>query len=158
MQTALAQFRRFFLENCVHRLYAGVAFERALACDHFVEDRAEAENIGTVVKVVSAHLLGRHIAHRAHDGSRLGWMGHCRIFARGCPAGLFCQAEIQNFYPAVFGEKDVVRLQVAVNDAFFVRGRQSLRNFNGVFCDLALGQRPGIHFFAESEPFQKLGY
>jgi hypothetical protein len=37
------------------------------------------------------------------------------------------QAEIQNFDPAIFGEKDVFGLQVSVGDAPGMRGRQPVR-------------------------------
>jgi hypothetical protein len=32
----------------------------------------------------------------------------------------FRETEIKNLYPAVIGDKDVVRFQIAVNDSFFM--------------------------------------
>jgi hypothetical protein len=62
----------------VHGLDAGVALEGAFARNHFVENRAEAENVGAVIHRLSAHLLWGHVADCAHYRARLSgsWSRH----------------------------------------------------------------------------------
>jgi len=45
----------------VHCFDTRSAFERALAGNHFVENRAEAEQVGACVQWLPTHLLGRHV-------------------------------------------------------------------------------------------------
>ena len=49
------------------------------------------------------------------------------------------QAKIQNLHAFVVGEKQVFRLQVAMDDSLFVRRRQSPRHLQRVFNRLATG-------------------
>ena len=63
---------RVFPQDRGHRVRGGVAVERAVAREHLVEDRAEGEEVAAGVGRPSAHLLGRHVADRAEDDSRLG--------------------------------------------------------------------------------------
>ena len=63
---------RVFLEDRRHRVGGRVALERALAGQHFVEHRAEGEQIAARVDGLPAHLLGRHVADRAHHRARVG--------------------------------------------------------------------------------------
>ena len=84
-----------------------------------------------------AHLLGRHIARGAKDLAGFGEcdsaeVSVCAAFGSRAASRDLGQAEVENLYPAVLGEEYVFRLQVAVNDAFFVRRRQPLRNLGGV--------------------------
>ena len=55
----------------VHRLDGRVPAERSPARQHLVEDGAEREDVGAVVRRPSLDLLGRHVAHRAEHRARL---------------------------------------------------------------------------------------
>src|SRR5262249_39907895 len=89
----------------------------------------------------------RHVANGSHDYAglgteRRGWYrtptGGTALRARD-----FSQSEVQNLDPAVFGDEEVFRLQVAVNDAFLVRGGKSLGNLNCVVDRVARRQSSG---------------
>lgn len=160
-QAAAGRFElgRVLLENGVHRLHARGAAESALAGEHFIENRAEAEDVGARVGLLAAHLLGRHVAHRAHHRAGLGdgsfLRGVIRPQRRGegtRAAGEPGQAKIENLDPAIGRDKDVFRLQVAVHDPFFMRGRQPGSQLDGVIERLSAGEaaRAGGEARAES--------
>ena len=160
IQSTLAQLGRIFLQDGVHGLDAGVALERAFSRDHFVENRAQAENVGVVVNGLPPHLLRRHVARRAHHRARLGGRGcgHGRALSgeSGFTDGLFGQSEVKNFDPAVFGDEDVVGLQIAMHDTFIVRRGKPASHLHRVVGHAALRQRSGVHFFAQRLAFKQL--
>ncbi len=104
--------------------------ERALAGEHFVENRAKAEDVGARIESHAADLLGRHVACGAHHDARFGALGHRRQRSMGGGFGLrqFGEAEVENLDAAIFGDEKIFRLQVAVDDAFFVGRGQSVRD------------------------------
>jgi len=61
----------------------------------------------------------------------------------GFANGLLGQSEVENLYPTVLGDEDVVGLQIAMDDAFVVRCGQSLLGH------AALRQRTGVHLFTQ---------
>src|SRR5437773_611293 len=82
---------------------------------------AQRENVAAGVGRRAPDLLRRHVAHRPQDHARLGDGRRLGFFRGGCPRAAG-QAEIQNLDAAVFGQEDVLRLQIAVDDALGVRG------------------------------------
>ena len=109
--------------------------ESTLAGNHFVENRAERKQVGALVGNFPANLLGRHVAGRAHhEASIRDYLDGGGISGR---VGLFGlsqlgQAEVENLRASVFRDEDVFRLQVAMNDAFVMGGRESARDLQGV--------------------------
>ena len=77
------------------------------------------------------------------DGLQIGHSGTKRF-------GLsqFRQAKIENLHSPVVKHEDVVRLQIAVDNAFFVSCRQSPCDLHGVINGFALWQRSAIHVLA----------
>ena len=69
---------------------------------------------------------------------------------------LLRQSEVENLYAVVAQHEDVFRLQVAMNNAFLVRGGQPLGDLQSVFNDPALRQRARVHAIAQRFAFQKL--
>ena len=134
-----AELLGFFVTDGSERVQLGLSVKCALPREHFVEHRSEGEDIGTRVHPPAFSLFGRHVGDRADQGACFGSRGH-----RGYPAWRFvpqerphlCQPEIQNLDSPVFGEKNVLRLQVPMGNALRMRRRQSFsdgnRNLYGV--------------------------
>src|SRR5437867_7393285 len=75
-----------------------------------------------------ANLLRRHVADRAHHRPRLGFGGRRSLSWGRWFRSPSRQAEVENLYAAVGGEKNVLRLQVPVDDALGMRGGQTVGN------------------------------
>ena len=122
--------RGVLLEDRVHRLDGRVALGTRGARQHLVEHDAEREDVGAVIDGLPAHLLGRHVAHRAEHRARAGQrprVGEQRRLGldRRAGRGQLGEAEVEDLDAAVARHEDVLRLQVAVDDPLVVRGRQA---------------------------------
>ncbi len=103
------------------------ATKRCFASEHLIENRAEAKDICTGVHGCATSLLRRHIARRAQNRSR------CRVvvsIATGQPLGKLRDAEVDHFHPSIGTDNDVLRLDVAMNDAGSVCRFQRLRDLD----------------------------
>ena len=58
-------------------------------------------------------------------------------------ADVFCEAEVEDFDAAIVGDHDVGGLEVAMDDAFFVRGGERVGESAGDVDDLCGGQAAG---------------
>jgi hypothetical protein len=80
---------------------------------------------------LASHLLRRHVSGGAHHHAGLGRDLHRRRVAAIGRSSLgtrqLGQAEIQNLDPIVGRDEKILRLQIAVHDAFFVRCRKTAR-------------------------------
>src|SRR6476660_10529631 len=96
-----------------------------------------------MVDTTSLDLLWRHVANRPEHNAGIGEFHHGRtrrlhVWVKG--AMQFCETEIENLDSPVFGDEHVLRLQVAMNDAFLVGRRVSLGDLNRVFDGLSCRQ------------------
>jgi hypothetical protein len=66
------------------------------------------------------------------------------------------KAEVEDLDPPVRRDEQVLRLEVAVDDAFVVRRRETARNLGGVLNCLALGQRAAGQPLAQRLSFEHL--
>ena len=122
------QLRGLILEDGGNGVGNGFAVEGALAAEHFVKNGAEAEQVAALVHRFAADLLRRHVAgraqHHSHDGGQSVGVaaGHLRR------ARQLSHAKIQDFYPALAGNKQVLRLEIAMHEVLLVRCHQAARN------------------------------
>ena len=93
-------------------------------------------------------LLGRHVADGSHDLARFRETGDRRRLRR--VGGILRpgihprQPEVQDLHVVVARDEDVVGLQVPMNDALLVRGRETERDLGAVPRRLAGRERmPG---------------
>ena len=118
--------------------------ESAPAREHLVENRAEGKDVAARVGRPAAHLLGRHVAERAHDDAGLGARGGRRQI--GLRARSFAdlrqlrEAEVEDLDAPVLRDEEVLGLQVAVDDALLVRGGEAVRDLHRVVDGLARRQ------------------
>ena len=131
--------------------------ERAAAGQQLVQNHAERKDVGAVVRLETAHLFWRHVPDRAHHDAGRG----DGLLRRGVRAGRVAfqlgQAEVQNLDAVVMGDENVLRLQVAMDDAFFVRRGQTAGDLNRVVDRLARGDRTVCHPGAKLVAFDELG-
>ena len=66
------------------------------------------------------------------------------------------QAKIQHFDPAILRHEDVVRLEIAMDDACGMGRRQSLRKLEGILQRFTLRQPTAVQFLPQGFPFQQL--
>src|SRR5215469_11530298 len=122
----VVQYRR-------HRLRGCVTLEGAHSGEHFVEHSPEAEDVGTTVNCGPANLLGRHVAgctdYSADPGGRSAGRHSSLVTSTVYVLG---ESKVEDFYPSLARDEDVVRLQVAVRNVLAVRGRQTAGDLNGV--------------------------
>ena len=115
--------------------------ERAHAREHLEEDRAEGKDVRPLVDVPPANLLGRHVADRAHDRSRLRAGGGRRRVRRGrLGREDLRETEVEDLDAPVARQEEVLRLQVAMDDPLFVRRGESLRDLDRDLDGSPLGE------------------
>ena len=99
--------------------------ERQPSREQLVEDDAERVDVGSRVELrhVPDDLLGTHVAHRPDHLARHRLYRRLQFGLRGAR-----EAEVEHLGPARFGDEDVGRLQVAVNDAAVMRVLHGVRD------------------------------
>src|SRR5258705_13617949 len=89
-------------------------------------------------------LLRRHVTNRPHHYAGIGIntaRGNVGLWLTAFRLRQLCQTKVEYLHPAIFGEEDVVWLQIAVNDALLVCGREALGNLQRIVHYPALSQR-----------------
>src|SRR5437660_9072587 len=95
-----------------------------------------------MIHLTPAYLLRRHVAHRSNHRAGIsvyfarGYVGLRDTFSRRLDQ--FRDPEIKNFDAVVFRDEEVVRFQIAMNDAFLMRRREPVRHLNRVIDRFAL--------------------
>src|SRR5438552_7380289 len=137
------------------RLDGGAAAERRRTGEHLVDDRPEAEHVGSGIYGRATDLLRRHVCRGPHDvprrGRRRGW----RVFrlAGGKQLG---DPEIENLEPIVAGDEDVLWLQVPVHHSVRVGSGQAGRELARVAQRVAGGERTAGQPLAKGGALQEL--
>ena len=115
------------------RLRRRGAAEGRLAGQHLVEDASERKLVGSRRRFLSSSLFGRHVAEssdryprrREPSGCRRGLRVVARVQAKRC------EPEVEDLHASLGRHEDVRRLEVAVNDARFVRARDAVGELRG---------------------------
>src|SRR5687768_12127336 len=92
----------------------------------------------------TAHLFGRHVTGGAYDDSGMSIhasRGNVCLGLITIRLSEFGDAKVENLHASVFGDEDIVRLQIAMYDALFVGGCQTLGNLQRVFNCAPLAER-----------------
>ena len=121
-------------EPGVHHHVGILALEERRAGGHFVENGAQAVNIGALVAAFALDLFGRHVIGRAHGRGEAD-EGH----APGL--GGLGDAKIHDANGAVPAEHDVLRFEIAVDDVLPVQVVQGVADPAGNGDRVGLGQR-----------------
>ena len=110
-----AEVGRVALQAGERGVGVGLAEERHPAGEALVQHEAERVEVGATVEAAAADLLGRQVLGRAH---------HDVVAGEVVVAGLetLGDAEVGEQHPAVGGDQDVARLDVAVHEPGAVRG------------------------------------
>ncbi len=75
----------------------------------------------------------------------------------GSALNQFGQAEVQDLDPPVFREEQILRLEVAMNDPFFVGRGQAMCDLQGVIQSLAYRERSAAQALPQCLSLQQLG-
>src|SRR5262249_39814572 len=136
-----------------HRFGRSVALERSFSAQHLEQYRAKTKNVRALVSRFAANLLGRHIANCTHNESERGrgpCDGSCGKVGDSASVlgGLYQlrKSEIEDFESIVAGNKNVFGFQVAMNNPFVMRGRESLSDTKRILSRATKRQRPPLQF------------
>ena len=117
----------------------GELAQRQFTGEHLVEDDAQRVDVRPVVHALGMlDLFRRHIVRRAHDLPHAGQMEVLRLAAQD-----FGQAEVGDLCAALLVQQHVLRLDVAVHDAFVVRILEGLANLGDDLQRLGRGEFAG---------------
>ena len=90
---------------------------------------ASQSSIASISADLALHLLRRHVADGAHYLASFG-LGHryaIKILCGSRKPAKFREPEVQDFQAAAAGNKDVLRLQIAMNNILLMRRREAVR-------------------------------
>jgi hypothetical protein len=121
----------------------GVPLEWVMPRQHLVEEHSEGEDVAARVGFSSFELLRGHVGESAEHRAGSGVLRERVCLAAGGPRvePPLRQPEVEDLRASVPGDEDILRLEVAVNDALLVSGRQPLGDPAGELEGAAQRQR-----------------
>src|SRR6266540_4217247 len=124
---------------------------------HLVDDCADAEDVGPVIHGLAANLLRRHVASSSQHRPRSG-LGEWPGVPSDLVGGLceLREPEVEDLDAPLPRHEDVVRFQVAVDDAFVMRGGESLGDLACIVDGLATRGRGSAHPAPEGLALEQL--
>ncbi|MEJ2190107.1 MAG: hypothetical protein P8Y93_11990 [Acidobacteriota bacterium] len=146
------------LQDCRHAVGRGLPAEGLAFRDHLVDHAAEREDVSLRVHLGAPHLLRRHVAQGAHDRAGLGQGVGDLGGVPGVGGGLaqMGNAEVEQLDATVRRQKNVLRLDVAVDDTLGVGRPEAGSHIAGDFHD-PLDRHPAFpQAIPEVLPFEKL--
>lgn len=129
--------RGLFVQDGGHDGDGGIPGEGAPSAQHFVKHQTERENIRAGVDGLRFGLLGRHVGGGAEDGAGLG-EADGRRRTRPCSRTVRVAGQAQLGKPKIEQldagrrHQDIGGLQIAMRDAFGVRGRERIGDLHGM--------------------------
>ena len=139
--------RRLSIQNRRRQRDAARSRERSGARGHFVEHRAQGEDVAARVGEPASDLFGRHVLQRPHEHARLGQIVPRRNRVDRAPAGHrerlngLRQPEVEQLHPAL-REHHVSRLQIAMHDPLAMRVVERVGDLDAISQRLFDRQRP----------------
>src|SRR6266487_5911843 len=109
-----------FLQDCAHRFGCGFATKSATARKHLIENGAERKDVRTMIYGLPSQLLRRHVTNCAHHHARVGVDAprrYLRLRLGINSSRQLRQAKVQNLEPLVFGDKEILLLEVPMKDS-----------------------------------------
>jgi hypothetical protein len=149
--------RRPVVEDGGQRFARRITPEGRVTREHFVQHRANGENVGALVHRAGLDLLGGHVAGRAnqHAGRRNRQsVGRLAVDANGAQLR---QPEVQNLEVAVGGDKEILGFDVAMNHAQRVRGGNAAGHLQRQRSGAAGVHRAGGQRVPQGLSFQQFG-
>ncbi len=116
--------------------------ERMGAGAKLEEDDAESKQVRTRVNGLAADLLGRHVGRRPELGAGVGQVCERRVVEAG-------ETEIENLDLPIGRSDDILRLEIAMDDAPLVGRRQGLGHLRRRLDDVRDRKRATPQLFAE---------
>ena len=126
----IAELRRVGFEHGVDGLDPRFASERRRPSDHLVQDRAERKEIRAMVRRLAAQLLRAPCSRACRRRGRRRcewWRSAHRAGSADSWRDQLGDAEVQNLDPAVTRQEQILRLEIAMDNAAGVRGCQARR-------------------------------
>ncbi|GAC1599523.1 MAG: hypothetical protein NVS4B10_10770 [Myxococcales bacterium] len=117
-----------------------------------MQDQVEDEEIAAAIGPLAADLLGRHVSDAADDGSSERG-GRFRRRALDDQPG---DPEVEDLESAVGGDEEILRLEIAMNDARVMGRGETLGELGGQIERLAQRQRLSEQHLAERLPLEQL--
>ena len=146
------------MHDRVHGIDPVLAAERRVPGHHFVEHRAEAEDVAARVDAAAVRLLGRHVRRRSEHQAGVRQVPDRRHGARVAAERVeqLGEPEVDDLGVAVLGDHCVGRLQVAVDDAGLVRAGERFGHLDREVQRPDRTQRPAGDDLAERLAAQQL--
>src|SRR5215813_9871336 len=113
-----------------------------------------------MIRLLSTHLLRRHVTDRAHNHAGISdpfLRGRVLVYAVKMLPVEFSKTEIEDLHPPVVRDEQVLRLQVTMDDAFGMRGGQSLGDLPRVIDSLSRSDCALFYQFAQLLAFEQFG-
>src|SRR2546428_5749913 len=125
---------------------------------HLVKNCSERKDVRAMIDSLSADLFGRHVTDRADYYTGTGVnasRGNVGLLLAAISLYELGNSKVQNLHAAIFGDEDVLRLQVAMDDPFLVRSGQTMRNLDRIVDRFALRLRRAAQSFAQRLAFEQ---
>ena len=156
----LQRRHRLPIQDALENNRRGVAVEGLLAGGHLIERRSKRKQVGAAVEFLAPGLLRRHIGDGAQGAARTGEVAR-GLVAVGRDTWVAAvvelrQPKIQQLRLAVFGDEDIRRLDVAMDDALGMRRIERVGNLNSQVEQEVDRQRLAVDAMLERLPLEKL--